>query len=122
MTTYLEGEPSDEFKRTLGYLPDDDLLDSQVLARMNSAIDAAEIYVQGAIGTDNKDFYKRENILPLYKMACYAIAANWFNHPSTAVSSTTAKSIIGQLRGSYDESEMNNDGTTAKRGPTEQNN
>lgn len=112
MTTFLTVD--DEFKRTLGYLPDDDLLDSQSLQRMASALNAAEIYVQGAVGENKADFYQSEKILPLYKLACYAIGANWFNHPSTAVSSTTAKAIIGQLRGSYDESEVSDDGPTAK--------
>lgn len=111
MTTILEVD--DEFKRTLGYLPDDDMLDAQSIQRMKSALTAAEIYVQGAIGQDNEDFYKREEILPLYKLACYAVGANWFSHPSTAVSSTTAKAIIGQLRGSYDE-EVSDNGSTAK--------
>lgn len=118
MTTFLQAD--DEFKRTLGYLPDDDLLDDQSLQRMRSALTAAEIYVQGAVGQDNVDFYKDEKILPLYKLACYAIGANWFSHPSTAVSSTTAKQIIGQLRGAYDETKVvNDDGTTTDMGPTE---
>lgn len=112
MTTILKVD--DEFKRVLGYLPDDDLLDDQVIQRMESALNAAEIYVQGAVGEDKTDFYQNEKNLPLYKLACYAIGANWFNHPSTAVSSTTAKAIIGQLRGSYDESEVSADGPTAK--------
>lgn len=111
MTTILEVD--DEFKRTLGYLPDDDLLDAQSIQRMKSALTAAEIYVQGAIGQDNEDFYKQDEILPLYKLACYAIGANWFSHPSTAVSSTTAEAIIGQLRGSYDE-EVSDNGSTAE--------
>lgn len=112
MTTFLKAD--DEFKRTLGFLPDDESLDNQAVVRMNSALIAAENYVQGAIGNANTDFYKRDDILPLYKLACFAIGANWFNHPSTAVSSTTAKSIIGQLRGSYDESEVSGDGTTSE--------
>lgn len=112
MTTLLTVD--DEFKRTLGYLPDDGLLDDQAKKRMVSALEASEIYVQGAIGEDNPDFYKQDNVLQLYKSACFAIAANWFNHPSTAVSSTTAKAIIGQLRGTYDESELSKDGSTSE--------
>lgn len=106
----------DEFKRTLGYLPDDDALDQQTLERMKSTLLGAEIYVQGAIGSST-DFYKREDIEPLYQLACFAIAANLFNHPSNAVSSTTAKAIIGQLRGSFDESEEDN-GSTSESGQT----
>ena len=112
MTAILKVD--DEFKRVLGYLPNDDMLDDQVTQRMTSALNAAEIYVQGAVGQEKTDFYQNETILPLYKLACYAIGANWFNHPSTAVSSTTAKAIIGQLRGSYDESEASDDGTTTE--------
>ncbi|MBU5980044.1 phage gp6-like head-tail connector protein [Lactobacillus helveticus] len=112
MTTFLEVD--DEFKRVLGYLSNDDMLDDQVIQRMISALNAAEIYVQGAVGQEKTGFYQSEKILPLYKLACFAIAANWFNHPSTAVSSTTAKAIIGQLRGSYDESEVSDDGSIAK--------
>nr|DAW18297.1 MAG TPA: head to tail adaptor [Caudoviricetes sp.] len=112
MTTFLEVD--DEFKRVLGYLPSDAMLDDQVIQRMVSVLDAAEIYVQGAVGQEKTDFYQSEKILPLYKLACFAIGANWFDHPSTAVSSTTAKAIIGQLRGSYDESEASDDGSIAK--------
>lgn len=112
MTTFLKVD--DEFKRVLGYLPSDDMLNDQVIQRMVSTLNAAEIYVQGAVGQEKTDFYQSEEILPLYKLACFAIGANWFNHPSTAVSSTTARAIIGQLRGSYDESEVNEDGSIAK--------
>lgn len=116
MTTYLDID--DEFKRTLGFLPNDEMIDPQVLQRMITALRAAEFYVQGAIGDANASFYKRDDIFPLYRTACVAIAANWFNHPATAVSSTTAKSIIGQLRGSYDESEVSDDGSITKSGQT----
>lgn len=112
MTAILKVD--DEFKRVLGYLPNDDMLDDQVTQHMTSVLNAAETYVQGAVGQKNTDFYQSENILPLYKLACFAIAANWFNHPSSAVSSTTAEAIIGQLRGSYDESEVSDDGSTAE--------
>ena len=112
MTTFLKVD--DEFKRVLGYLPSDDMLNDQVIQRMVSTLNAAEIYVQGAVGQEKTDFYQSEEILPLYKLACFAVSANWFNHPVTAVSSTTARAIIGQLRGSYDESEVNEDGSIAK--------
>lgn len=120
MTTFLTVD--DEFKRVLGYLPDDDQLDAQLEQRMTSSLKAAELYVQGAIGQDDPSFYQKDDIMTLYKLACFAIAANWFNHPSTAVSSTTAKSIIGQLRGSYDESEMNDDGSASESGQAQSNN
>lgn len=113
MTTFLTID--DGLKRALGYLPEDDTLDDSANARMHSALIAAENYVQGAIGQDNPDFYRKDEIKELYKLACNAIAANWYNHPSTAVSSTTAKQIIGQLRGSYDETMVNDNGTASKR-------
>lgn len=112
MTAILKVD--DEFKRVLGYLPNDDMLDDQLTQRMTSALDAAEIYVQGAVGQEKTGFYQSEDILPLYKLACFAIGANWFNHPSAAISSTTARAIIGQLRGAYDESEASDDGSIAK--------
>lgn len=118
MATFLEAD--DELKRTLGFLPDDEALDKQSETRMTSALNAAEIYVQNAIG-QNDDFYQSEEVKPLYKIACFAIAANLFNHPSSATSSTTASTIIGQMRGAYDlylEKEQQN-GSTSESGSTE---
>lgn len=113
MTTYLTVD--DGLKRSLGYLPDDDALDSSDEERMKTALKGAENYVQGAIGEDaDESFYKTESVFELYKLAVNAIAANWFLHPTSAVSSTTAKQIIDQLRGSYDEREVSDDGSTAE--------
>ena len=111
MTTYLTID--DGLKRSLGYLPDDDALDFSDEERMKATLKGAENYVQGAIGDDADERFE------LYKLAVNAIATNWFLHPSTAVSSTTAKQIIGQLRGTYDESKVvNDDGATSKLGQT----
>lgn len=99
MSTFLKVE--DEFKRTLGFLPEDESLDEQSIARMKSVLMAAELYVQNAIGK-NDDFYKSDDIEPLYKLACYAVAVNLFNHPSSASSTPTATAIIAQMRGAYD--------------------
>ncbi|EEX28332.1 DNA packaging protein, QLRG family [Lactobacillus crispatus MV-3A-US] len=119
MTTYLTID--DGLKRSLGYLPDDDALDFSDEERMKATLKGAENYVQGAIGDDaDESFYKTESVFELYKLAVNAIAANWFLHPTSAVSSTTAKQIIGQLRGAYDETKVvNDDGTTTDMGPTE---
>ena len=68
---------------------------------MESVLTAAELYVQNAIGESN-DFYQSESIEPLYKLACYAVAVNLFNHPSSATSTPTASAIIAQMRGAYD--------------------
>ncbi|MEK3678836.1 head-tail connector protein [Lactobacillus crispatus] len=119
MTTYLTID--DGLKRSLGYLPDDDALDSSDEERMEATLKGAEIYVQGAIGDDaDESFYKTDSVFELYKLAVNAIAANWFLHPTSAVSSTTAKQIIGQLRGTYDAKKVvNDDGTTTDMGPTD---
>lgn len=118
MTTFLEVD--DELRRTLGFLPDDEALDKQSETRITSALNAAEIYVQNAVG-QNDNFYQNDDVKPLYKIACFAIAANLFNHPSSATSSTTASTIIGQMRGAYDlylEKEQQN-GSTSESGSTE---
>lgn len=115
MERYLEVD--DEFKRTLGYLPDDESLDSQTIARMESSLSAAEIFVQNSIGKNDK-YYQDEDNKSLYKIACYSIASNWFNHPSTASSSTVAKAVIGQMRGVFDNYEEMNNGSTSEFGQT----
>lgn len=99
MATFLKVD--DEFKRTLGFLPEDESLDEQSEVRMNSVLTAAELYVQNAIG-ESDNFYQSENVKPLYKLACYAVAVNLFNHPSSATSTPTASAIIAQMRGAYD--------------------
>lgn len=110
MTTYLTID--DGLKRALGFLDDDGLLDQAAITRMELTLKAAEKYVQGAIGNDNPSFYQQADVNELYTLACNAIAANWYTHPSAAVPSTTADQIIGQLRGSYDEQEDDNNGST----------
>lgn len=126
MTTFLTID--DGLKRSLGYLPDDDALDSSNEERMKTALKGAENYIQGAIGDDADDadesFYKSDSVFELYKLAANAIAANWFLHPTSAVSSTTAKQIIGQLRGTYDETtigkeEVSDNGTAAELGSSD---
>lgn len=123
MTTYLTID--DGLKRSLGYLPDDDALDFSDEERMKATLKGAENYVQGAIGDDaDESFYKSDSVFELYKLAVNAIATNWFLHPSTAVSSTTAKQIIGQLRGTYDETtigkeEVSDNGTAAELGSSD---
>lgn len=111
MTSFLKVD--DEFKRTLGYLPDDESLDSQTITRMESSLSAAEIFVQNSIGKNYK-YYQDEDNKMLYKIACYSIASNWFNHPSTAASSTVAKAVIGQMRGIFDDYEELKNGTTSE--------
>lgn len=115
MERYLKVD--DEFKRTLGYLPDDESLDNQTIARMESSLSAAEIFVQNSIGKNDK-YYQDEDNIVLYKIACYSIASNWFNHPSTASSSTVAKAVIGQMRGVFDSYEEQENGTTSESGQT----
>ena len=119
MTTFLKVD--DELKRTLGFLPDDESLDEQSLNRIKTALTAAEIYVQNAIGQGD-EFYQKEDVEPLYKIACFAVAANIFNHPSSATSSTTAMAIIGQMRGAYAVfREEQENGSTSESGQTNTN-
>lgn len=116
MATFLEVD--DELKRTLGFLPDDESLDEQSLKRIETALTAAEIYVQNAIGQGD-EFYQKKDVAPLYKIACFAVAANLFNHPSSATSSTTAMAIIGQMRGVYAVfREEQENGSTSESGQT----
>lgn len=115
MANYLSVD--DGLKRSLGYLDDDDLLDDASITRLQSNLVAAENFVQRAVGDADESFYKSDDVFDLYKLACFAIAGNWFTHPSSANSSTTAKQIIGQLRARYDEVIIN--GSTSGSEPAE---
>lgn len=113
MTTFLA--ISDGLQRTLGFLEDDEALDDQAKALMTAKLTAAELYVQSAIGEDD-DFYQDKAVKQLYTLACNAVAANWYNHPTSAPSSTTARQIISQLRGAYDAKKVgDSDGATAEQ-------
>lgn len=107
MTTFLKIE--DGLKRSLGYLDEDDSLDSAEIKRMTASLMVAELYVQGAIGRDNLDFYQFDEIRPLYIQACNSLAATYFQNPATVgsnanmVNDAVSNAIIGQLRGRYDE-------------------
>ena len=59
MTAFLEVDA--ELKRTLGFLPDDESLDPQSSARMESILKAAELNVQNSIGKNDK-FYQSDAI------------------------------------------------------------
>lgn len=105
MTTYLK--ITDGLKRSLGYLDEDDSLDEGLQKRMFSALIAAENYVQGAIGTDLKDFYTSEDNKPLYTLVCNALAASYVQNPVSITSGAVVtvdavtNAVIGQLRGRY---------------------
>ncbi|CCI82316.1 head-tail connector protein [Lactobacillus hominis] len=106
MTTYLD--ITNGLKRSLGYIDEDDSLDEASLNRMKNGLTAAELYVQGAIGTDVKDFYESKDIKPLYTLVCNALAATYYQSPTSTTSGAVVsvdavcKSVIGQLRGRYD--------------------
>lgn len=105
MATYLK--ITDGLKRSLGYLDEDDSLDEGLKKRMTSALIAAESYVQGAIGTDLKDFYTSEDNKPLYTLVCNALAASYVQNPVSITSGAVVtvdavtNAVIGQLRGRY---------------------
>lgn len=105
MTTYLK--ITDGLKRSLGYLDEDTSLDEGLQKRMSSALIAAESYVQGAIGTELKDFYISEENKPLYTLVCNALAASYMQNPVSITSGAVVNvdivtnAIIGQLRGRY---------------------
>lgn len=105
MTTYLK--ITDGLKRSLGYLDEDTSLDEGLQKRMSSALIAAESYVQGAIGTELKDFYTSEENKPLYTLVCNALAASYVQNPVSITSGAVVtvdavtNAVIGQLRGRY---------------------
>lgn len=105
MTTYLK--ITDGLKRSLGYLDEDTSLDEGLQKRMSNALIAAESYVQGAIGTELKDFYTSEENKPLYTLVCNALAAAYVQNPVSITSGAVVNvdivtnAIIGQLRGRY---------------------
>lgn len=118
MTTYLK--ITDGLKRSLGYLDEDDSLDEGLQKRMSSALIAAESYVQGAIGTELKDFYTSEENKPLYTLVCNALAASYVQNPVSITSGAVVNvdivtnAIIGQLRGRYAKELEDQDGQNTK--------
>lgn len=118
MTTYLK--ITDGLKRSLGYLDEDDSLDNGLQIRMSSALTAAESYVQGAIGTELKDFYTSEENKPLYTLVCNALAASYVQNPVSITSGAVVNvdivtnAIIGQLRGRYAKELEDQDGQNTK--------
>lgn len=118
MTTYLK--ITDGLKRSLGYLDEDDSLDDGLKNKMSNALIAAESYVQGAIGTDVKDFYISEENKPLYTLVCNALAASYVQNPVSITSGAVVNvdivtnAIIGQLRGRYAKELEDQDGQNTK--------
>lgn len=118
MTTYLK--ITDGLKRSLGYLDEDTSLDEGLQKRMSSALIAAESYVQGAIGTELKDFYISEENKPLYTLVCNALAASYVQNPVSITSGAVVNvdivtnAIIGQLRGRYAKELEDQDGQNTK--------
>lgn len=118
MTTYLK--ITDGLKRSLGYLDEDDSLDDGLKNKMSNALIAAESYVQGAIGTELKDFYTSEENKPLYTLVCNALAASYVQNPVSITSGAVVNvdivtnAIIGQLRGRYAKELEDKDGQNTK--------
>lgn len=118
MTAYLK--ITDGLKRSLGYLDEDDSLDVGLKNKMSNALIAAESYVQGAIGTELKDFYTSEENKPLYTLVCNALAASYVQNPVSITSGAVVNvdivtnAIIGQLRGRYAKELEDQDGQNTK--------
>ena len=118
MTTYLK--ITDGLKRSLGYLDEDNSLDDGLKNKMSNALIAAESYVQGAIGTELKDFYISEENKPLYTLVCNALAAAYVQNPVSITSGAVVNvdivtnAIIGQLRGRYAKELEDQDGQNTK--------
>lgn len=118
MTAYLK--ITDGLKRSLGYLDEDDSLDDGLNNKMSNALIAAESYVQGAIGTELKDFYTSEENKPLYTLVCNALAASYVQNPVSITSGAVVNvdivtnAIIGQLRGRYAKELEDQDGQNTK--------
>lgn len=118
MTAYLK--ITDGLKRSLGYLDEDDSLDDGLKNKMSNALIAAESYVQGAIGTELKDFYTSEENKPLYTLVCNALAASYVQNPVSITSGAVVNvdivtnAIIGQLRGRYAKELEDQDGQNTK--------
>lgn len=126
MTTYLK--ITDGLKRSLGYLDEDDSLDDGLNNKMSNALIAAESYVQGAIGTELKDFYTSEENKPLYTLVCNALAASYVQNPVSITSGAVVNvdivtnAIIGQLRGRYAKELEDQDGQNTKSQPSDSEN
>lgn len=126
MTAYLK--ITDGLKRSLGYLDEDDSLDDGLNNKMSNALIAAESYVQGAIGTELKDFYTSEENKPLYTLVCNALAASYVQNPVSITSGAVVNvdivtnAIIGQLRGRYAKELEDQDGQNTKSQPSDSEN
>lgn len=94
---YLDGEQ------------DDQLIEGYVAA--------ARAFVKGAIGDDDS-FYQSPDVKPLFESAVTALAATYYQYrlslsdTQTYPVDLTVNSIIGQLRGRYDEKVGDNDETS----------
>lgn len=81
-------------------------------------IDAALVYVKGAVGED-ESFWQQEQIAPLADLAVKSLASTYYQFP-LAMSDTqtysvdlTVNAVIGQLRGRYAVYEGSVDDATA---------
>lgn len=79
-----------------------------------SYIEAAKVFVKGAI-TDDEDFFKKDKVKPTFEIAVLSLAGSYYTYRIALVDTQsypvdlTLNSIIGQLRGTYAEYEYGGD-------------
>ncbi|BDR56882.1 head-tail connector protein [Xylocopilactobacillus apis] len=92
---------TDDLKRSLRLLDDD--VDSDKLAQLQSYLDAAKSYVDGAVGGDD-DFYNSTENQDIYKTVVLALATAYYQNPSAVTTGSVTNvnlvldNIIMQLR------------------------
>lgn len=99
----------DDVKRVL-YLDGDE--DNPLI---QNYLDAALQFVKGAVGDEVKGFWEDPEVVPLADMATRSLAATYYQYRlslsdvQTFSINLTVNSIIGQLRGMYDQKEVSAD-------------
>lgn len=94
-------EDLNSLKDTLRILTDED--DSIVRNYLNTA----EVSLQTAVGKDVNGFYSKDDVRPLYRTACFALAGTLYTYRVSVTDSaqypvnSTYDSIVGALRGIY---------------------
>lgn len=95
----------DYFKRSLRLTDTgDEDQDAATETLLQGCLDAAESFIQGAIGSDDGTFY--QDNADIYLMAVYSLATAYYQNPSAlgngvAPIDLVMNALIGQLRGRY---------------------
>lgn len=94
-------EDLNSFKDTLRILTDED--DSI----LRNYLKTAEVSLQTAVGKDFNGFYSKDDVRPLYRTACFALAGTLYTYRVSVTDiaqypvNSTYNSIVGALRGMY---------------------